>query len=92
MAGTRHIDDLVHLCGSVIAFFPGLGFHRQLIRDFLVQAQGQLFAGDFRRDHPHRQVRDLVFGIQPGAFGQGRGQPVAQLVAAIALLDRKSVV
>ena len=82
------IDHLVDPGRAVLALFPVLGFHRHLVGQFLVQAQGQLFAGHLGRDHAHGQVGDLVLGIEPGAFGHLARQPFLQVLHAVALFGR----
>ena len=57
-----------------------------------MQTQGQLLAGDLGCDIAHRQIGDLVFGVEPRAFRHLSGQPLAQRVDAVAALggDHKS--
>src|SRR5690606_16207983 len=64
------VDHLVDAGGPVLPLLPVLGLHRQLIGKFLVEPERQLLARDLGCDHPHRQIGDLILGVEPGAFGQ----------------------
>mmetsp|Transcript_22661 Transcript_22661/g.37215 ORF Transcript_22661/g.37215 Transcript_22661/m.37215 type:complete len:315 (-) Transcript_22661:2405-3349(-) len=88
VAVAHDIDDLVNPGRTIFALFPSLRLDGELVRQFLMQAQGQFFAGHFGGNHAHGQVRDLVFGVEPRPLGHLRGKPVAQRIDTMAFLGR----
>ena len=82
----HHINQLVYPGRAVLALFPILRLHGQLIGQLLMQPQGQFLARHLRCDHPHRQIGDLVIGIEPWSLRQLSRQPVAQRLDTMPLL------
>ena len=73
MTVAHDIDDLVDLGSTVFALFPIFRLDGHLVGQFLMQSQGQLFARHLCRDHPHGEVSNLVFGVEPRALRQFLG-------------------
>ena len=88
VAVAQHIDQLVDPGRAIGAVFPFLGLDRQLIGQFLMQPQRQLFAGNLSRDQPHRRIGQLILGVKPGPGRHFARQPVTQPVDPVATLCR----
>src|ERR1051326_8578951 len=60
---------------AVLALFPYIGFHRRAIRQLLMQAQKEFFAGDRGGELPQRRVGELTPRIVPRPPRPARGEP-----------------
>jgi len=49
-------NRLLDANGFILALGPAIGFHRGLIRQFLMQLSENFLAGDLGRQMPHRSV------------------------------------
>jgi hypothetical protein len=50
---------------AVLELLPDLGLDRRLIRQFLMQPQIKLFAGDLGGKLAQRRVRNLILRVEP---------------------------
>src|SRR5262245_21631590 len=65
LAFALDVDRLLDANVPRAQFLPDFGFHRRVIRQFLVQPLEQLFARDLRGELADRRIRHLVGRIEP---------------------------
>ena len=63
---------------------PVLGLDGDLVGQFLMQFEEQLFARDLGRQQARRHVGNFVLGIQPRPLGHGGGEYLGQVGNAVA--------
>src|SRR5208282_5277279 len=88
LAFAGDVNSLLHPRGAVGLVLPQFGFDGGLIGQFVVQPFEQFFAGDFSGERAQGRVRNLVLGIEPGAYRHQAGELFLEFRYAMTLERR----